>query len=370
MNDTGYIEKIKPLIHYLDGIDNEMLDVLALFVFQNHLSSYQIHKIIARYGKKIAYKNSRQKVQKLIDLKLIEKETDLSKFKEKELDKGAKYYKLSEEGIFVLFYNSRVFLEPSVYYVQRAFENGKTVDDVSHIYVEYKKEIFKNHQDSSFFELFLLPWISIETVESASEELYDNIRLFLNYCCSLVKDHIIGLSKRTDELEESTALIYIDKIKSQDPFLGMKSVNVDDVSLFSYVTDISLDRPTLVKIKRDKNKNIILLIKSLDSNQTILLYKDKENIPTIVSLYKNTDGSSLFTHSIKHKQIKLLAPLSRFKFEYGMDLKSLYNKAVFSIVSGKPKDDDLRFLKEDVKFEDTLSELKKTFNDEVKILAK
>ena len=161
MNDTGYIEKIKPLIHYLDGIDNEMLDVLALFVFQNHLSSYQIHKIIARYGKKIAYKNSRQKVQKLIDLKLIEKETDLSKFKEKELDKGAKYYKLSEEGIFVLFYNSRVFLEPSVYYVQRAFENGKTVDDVSHIYVEYKKEIFKNHQDSSFFELFLLPWISI-----------------------------------------------------------------------------------------------------------------------------------------------------------------------------------------------------------------
>jgi len=47
-----------------------------------------------------------------------------------------------------------VFFKPSVYYVQRAFENGKTIEDMSDIFAEYKKEIFKDHQNSSFFEFF------------------------------------------------------------------------------------------------------------------------------------------------------------------------------------------------------------------------
>jgi hypothetical protein len=102
----------------LNDIDEEMLDVLSLFIFHNHLSTYQLHKIIAKYGKKIAYKNSRQKVLKLMGLKLLEHEVDVSKFHIKELYKGAKYYKLSKGGIFTLFYNSSVFLQPSIYYVQ------------------------------------------------------------------------------------------------------------------------------------------------------------------------------------------------------------------------------------------------------------
>src|SRR4051794_1195698 len=150
MNETEYVWKIGQLIHSIDKINEEMLDILSLFISHNHLSIYQIHKIIAKHGKKIAYKNSRQKVQKLIDLKLIEKEIDVSKFQEKELEKGAIYYGLSEVGIFVLFYKSNVILKPSVYYVQQAFENGKTVEDISDIFADYKKEIFKNHQNSFF----------------------------------------------------------------------------------------------------------------------------------------------------------------------------------------------------------------------------
>src|SRR6476469_5056752 len=137
MNETEYLWKIKHLIQSIDDINEEMIDVLSLFIFHNHLSIYQIHKVIAKHGKKIAYKNSRQKVQKLIDLKLIEKEIDISKFQIKELEKGAIYYRLSEEGIFVLFYYSNVVLKPSIYYVQRAFERGKTVEDMSNIFAEY-----------------------------------------------------------------------------------------------------------------------------------------------------------------------------------------------------------------------------------------
>ncbi len=365
MHEREYIEKIRPWIKSIDNIEEEMLDVLSLFVFHNHLSIYQIHKIISKYGRNIAYKNSYRKVQKLIDLKLIEKEIDLSQFDEKELEKGAKYYKLSEEGILALFYNSTVFLKPSIYYVQRAFENGKAVEDMSDIFSEYKKEIFKNHQNCAFFNLFLLPWISIETIEKVSEELFDIIRLFLNYCCNVVKDHIIRFSKRVYEWEdEGIASGFIGEIEAQEPLLGMKSVIIDDLNLFSYVKDILSKGINLTKIK-DNNKSSILVIKPSDSNRRILLYKDKENIPNLIFFYKHTNGSSLFTYSISHR---LLKPITIYRYEGDIDLKPLFFKALFSIMMGLSKDNDLKILKEDIKFMDTLSELKQKDNSIYQLL--
>ena len=362
-----FISNMEHLIPSINDINEEMLDILSLFTFHHQLSIYQIHKIIEKHSRKMTYKNTHKKVVKLIDLRLIEKVIDAPKINKTELDRGAKYYGLSEEGIFALFYNSSVILKPSVYYVQRAFENGKTVEDLQEIFSEYKKEIFKNHHNCTFFELFLLSWITIETIENASDKLFDTIRLFLNYCCNLVKDHIIRFSKSIHELEPSNASTYINQLKSPNPFPGKESDNVDDISLFSYMKSIFSKNLNLIKIYRDNNKGIILLIKSLDSNQKILLYIDKENIPNILSFYKNADNTSLFTYSINHKSLKLP---SRFKFEPDIDLKSLYNKAVFSVVCGKFNEDDLKLLKEDAKFMDTLSELKKAFHNGLELLAK
>jgi hypothetical protein len=362
-----FISNIEHLIPSINDLNEEMLDILSLFIFHHHLSIYQIHKIMEEYSRKMTYKNTHKKVVKLIDLKLIEKVIDAPKIKKTELDRGAKYYGLSEEGIFALFYNSSVILKPSIYYVQRAFENGKTVEDLQEIFSEYKKEIFKNHQNCTFFKLFLLPWITMETIENASDKLFDTIRLFLNYCCNLVKDHIIRFSKNIHELEPSNASIYVDQLKSPDPFPGKKSVDVDDVSLFSYMKSFFSQILNLIKINRSNNKGIILLIKSLDSNQKMLLYKDKENIPNILSFYKNTDNTSLFTYSINHKSLKLP---SRLKIEHDIDLKSLYNIAVFLVVYGKSNEDDLKLLKEDVKFMNTLSELKERFNEGYELIAK
>ena len=54
-----------------------------------------------------------------------------------------------------------------------------------------------------------------------------------------------------------------------------------------------------------------------------------------------------------------------------MDLESLYFKAVFSIIMGLSKDNNnLKLLKEDVKFMDNLSELKEKFNEGIGLLAK
>ena len=53
MNETEYLWKIKHLIQSIDNINEEMIEVLSLFIFHNHLSIYQIHKVIAKHGKKI-----------------------------------------------------------------------------------------------------------------------------------------------------------------------------------------------------------------------------------------------------------------------------------------------------------------------------
>ncbi len=63
-------------------------------------------------------RNSRFKVQKLIDLKLIQNKIDLSQFDEKELEKGAKYYKVvRRKGIsgMILYFNCVLL---SIHYVQ------------------------------------------------------------------------------------------------------------------------------------------------------------------------------------------------------------------------------------------------------------
>ena len=260
MNETEYLWKIKHLIQSIDDINEEMIDVLSLFIFHNHLSIYQIHKVIAKHGKKIAYKNSRQKVQKLIDLNLIEKEIDISQFNMKELEKGAIYYKLSEEGIFALFYNSNVILKPSVYYVQRAFDNGKVVEDMSDIFEEYKKEIFKNHQNSSFFELLLFPWISKETVERADKKLIDYIIKSLNVCCTIVKNYVIKTSSPLYMLNDIDTVSYLfSEIIHDRRILGLESVNTEDKNLLSVIENFISKSHMRVRIKRGDGKNNILL---------------------------------------------------------------------------------------------------------------
>ena len=96
------------------------MNLLSLFVFNSHLSIYQMFKKIeGKDLKKIVYKNVHKKVQKLIKLKLIERVIDSSKFQEIELERGAKYYKLSEEGIFALFYDSSILANPNYYYIDQ-----------------------------------------------------------------------------------------------------------------------------------------------------------------------------------------------------------------------------------------------------------
>jgi hypothetical protein len=370
MNPNSLLYIIEPMILNINEINTEMRDILSLFVFHQRLSTYQIHKIIEKHARKMVYMNTHKKVQKLIDLKLIEKVTDTSQFAERELEKGAKFYRLSEGGIFALFYYPNMIFKPSEHYVQRAFENGKTVEDMSDIFVEYKKEIFKNYQNFFFFELLLFPWISKETIERANEKLIDYIIKSLNECCTIVKNYVIKTSPPLYIPNDIDTVSYLlNEITGKQPIRSIESVNADEKNLLSVIENYISKSHMIVRIKRGNGKNNILMTSSFYPGRMILAYKDKENGSNIISFYRNTEGNSLFNYSLKHKQI-IHHPMFDI-FEERIDLESLYLKAVFSIVIGLSKDDDdLKLLKEDVKFMDTLSKLKERFHEGLELLAK
>src|SRR5689334_17325 len=121
----GYMSRIARFLPLLKIISEENIELLCLFVVKPHLSIYQVYKTFEQQGRKIAYKNVHKKVQRLIDLKLIERITDASNFNERELDRGAKYYKLSEEGIFAIFDNPLSTVKIDTNDIEEAFKPEK-----------------------------------------------------------------------------------------------------------------------------------------------------------------------------------------------------------------------------------------------------
>src|SRR6185437_11328281 len=178
MDIIGYILRIAPVIENIEKIDNNSINLLSLFIFNSHLSIYQVY-IKMTSILKISYKVVHQKVQKLIDLGLVERITDESIISKKELEKGAKYYCLSEEGIFALFYNLDVLFNPPYYYYDQS-DIAKETQKLLNILPDYKKEIFKNHKDCQFFNIFLYPWINMDTVLNLDEKTLDKIVLSLS----------------------------------------------------------------------------------------------------------------------------------------------------------------------------------------------
>src|SRR6185437_11419098 len=138
MELIGYMYRMNLAVDKIYEIDRNTINLLSLFVFNSHLSIYQIFKIIeSKELKPIAYKNIHKKVKKLIELNLIERIGD-SNISEKELEKGAKYYKLSEEGIFTLFYDSNVLAKPSYYYYDQTFDRENDITQkLLNIFLDY-----------------------------------------------------------------------------------------------------------------------------------------------------------------------------------------------------------------------------------------
>jgi len=364
MELIGYMYRMNLAVDKIYEIDRNTINLLSLFVFNSHLSIYQIFKIIeSKELKPIAYKNIHKKVKKLIELNLIERIGD-SNISEKELEKGAKYYKLSEEGIFTLFYDSNVLAKPSYYYYDQTFDRENDITQkLLNIFLDYKKEIFKNHKNCNFFEIFLYPWIGIDTVLNLDEKTIDIIRLFLADCCNVVKDHILSFPQGTfqlsDEPIDEWSFNNTQEIKSEDEF---------DLSALNEGENLVIENPSLsflnqffslesnkVKVKKmDNGGNHIIIISSIPQHTKSIhfIYNKEEKKLDIISIDEdNLSKASLYPETDPIKNIKLAMYKALNSYQKKFDLVSLYHKAVFSIFMEDIKNQERLILK-DIKFKE------------------
>ncbi len=366
MEFYGYMFKIAPLIFKLKEINRDTFSLLSLFIFNGPLSIYQINKIYERMDKKIAYKNTHKKVQKLISLKLVERETDESKLQDKNPDRGAKYYKLSEEGIFVLFYDSAIHLDTN------SFNNilstvSKNIDNFE---VQYKKEIFKQYKNCDLFRFFISPWISIDTIENLGEDITIKIMMFLKNCCNVVIEKIGPLNEGIFHSYDLSEIIeFRHPRESQTLDMGVineGTVKVEDNQLFLFIRKVfSLESET-VKVKiMDRNHKVVI---KLDNTELFQLnYKEEPKELDIVSTNYNTDKVSLPAISIN----EIKTPDILFDYQVDkVDLNSLYFSAVSSIIIEKIDEDDLRLLKRDMRFKKKLLEVYNRLHNNYNMLNK
>lgn len=309
------------------------------------------------------------RVQKLLNLKLIEEETDTSKFSKRELERGAKYYKMSEEGIFALFINSSIFFKPSICYVKQAFEDEKTVKDMPTIFTQYKKEIFKNHRDSNFFKLFLFPWISLETIEKVNEKIINCIISCLNECCNEIKFYILISFPKPNVLDEIGENEHLSvKVNGQDSILNYKTTtDKENQNMFPFVEELAYGGSPIVKIKTEDDRNNILLTRSYNPNTMLLANVDKDNKSNINSFFN--DAKELSYPSQPPKKDKPIPNRLNDIMVEDIDLKFIYFKSMFSMIIEMSKDDDLRILSNDKRFMENLSELKERFNSGYEMLS-
>ena len=167
------LERYNAFLHRLQNldtnIDNDELDILELFAQTNYLTIAKITCIIKSTKLERAYKNVHRTIQKLKSLKLIQ-ETPV-----KERRHNEKFFKLRDEGIYLLFLKRL----QGILVNQLLVKKGET--PVSYVYN------FLNHYgDNLLFEFFLYPYLEKRTISVDNKFKFNLvIELFnyLNECC-------------------------------------------------------------------------------------------------------------------------------------------------------------------------------------------
>jgi hypothetical protein len=136
-----YISILEKYKHLGSDIGEQAWNILGEFGQYQYLSTYNIYSNFKRKGLKVDYKNTYKRVKRLASLEFIEP-VEQKEIKEEDTGRRAIYYRISEAGMFRLFYRNVDIL-------------GTYRNDLFHIW-----EI---HGNSSFFETLLYPYFEKET---------------------------------------------------------------------------------------------------------------------------------------------------------------------------------------------------------------
>lgn len=206
---------------------------------------------------RMAYKNVNKRVNTLISLGLLE-QADINDAENKH---KAKYYRLSEYGIYQLFLKS----PSSVVIKQSDVRRGNELASSASIF-------FNNYSSCQLFEIFLYPYFSKNTLFAIKDRLLLDLYLYLSNCC-----HKIERSLKYSKLHDIPLFEKIfswNKVPGEDYKLLLfhlaQLFNLEDIesSGTAKKDTVDVDLPTItvstnsapIMIKLDKKKNEVVIM--------------------------------------------------------------------------------------------------------------
>jgi DNA-binding PadR family transcriptional regulator len=168
-NIIGYISGLDRLSRKDPEVDEKSIDIPEQFAWKKHLSAYQICSNLKSTHSKMAYKNVNKRTNALLSSGLIQKlETSIHS------KHNAKYYRLTEYGIYQLFLNRLDSLLVNQSDVRKGNEISQSLNALT---------FFRNYVECGLFKIFLYPYFKKETLLAIGSSLLWDLYNYLSICC-------------------------------------------------------------------------------------------------------------------------------------------------------------------------------------------
>ncbi len=284
----------------LHEIDDSVMQILSHFILKKHLSAYQIFKKEKSLNNKLDYSITNKKVKRILDLDLIEKIKDYTQLSEVELKRNAIYYKLTEHGLFALYLKHKTYSpRPTVVTVK-----GKE----RLIPITLSKNSLLRYREYDFYKFCLYPWMDHNTIASCSQQFAKKIHDSLSDISQYVEKYLLSAYYEN--------LLSAQSKKSDDSPGGIDPDSVDHIESLSKKFEYSKDSGEIIPLS-----------------------------------YLNFNEKKIFDQML----------YDTYKRVVSINLKSLYYRAIFSLVSENIKDGDKKIVQQDLKFKKILTQLNNHF---------
>jgi hypothetical protein len=208
-------------------LDATSLDIIGQFAWEKYLSAYQIYSKLKYTPSKLAYKNVNKRINTLLLSGLI-KEAELTDINNKH---RAKYYALTEYGIYRLFLNRLNSFIANQAEVRKERKSSPSSNALTFL---------QNYSDSSLFQSFLYPYFKKETLFAVGASLLLDLYGYLSTCCESIQRDILGFTDYSTRFQE--------KIFSWEKVPGK-----DNMSLLLHLQHIFKLKPGSYQIKKEDN---------------------------------------------------------------------------------------------------------------------
>jgi hypothetical protein len=269
-------------------LDITALDILEQFAWEEHLSAYDLFSRLNSMDIKIAYKNVNVRVHKLLSSGLIYKTQGYGGSNNK---RKAKYYKLTEYGIFQLFLNRLNSLLFNQYQVRKS-------QTISTSY----KTFFRNYMNSKLFESFIYSHIEKQTLSAIGDYLlWNSLYLYLGNCCQLI-DYELRTKEEYRTIPHEREIFVWNEISDNEE---------EKPRLLHFLKHkFNLKDTKFSNIKNDKKDNTIIVRTSAYSAPIILRLDDKRD-KVIISSTDENDQYKEYEYDVEYmgSEIVVVEPM-------------------------------------------------------------